>query len=70
MKDLDSMEKARSQVEEVTDMMRGNMNKIMERDGKLEDLEMKADQLQAESQQFQVIIIKHQQHVYNINVTT
>ena len=67
MKDLDSMEKAKNQVEEVTDMMRGNMNKIMEREGKLEDLEMKADQLQAESQQFH-LIIQHMEHVYNIFV--
>ena len=49
------MDKARNQVDEVTDMMRGNMTKIMERDGKLEDLEMKADQLHVDSQQFQVI---------------
>merc|ERR1712179_751803 len=58
MKDQDSMEKARTQVEEVTDMMRGNMTKIMERDGKLEDLEMKADQLHVESQQFQKTTVK------------
>ena len=51
------MDKARNQVDEVTDMMRGNMTKIMERDGKLEDLEMKADQLHVDSQQFQVIFI-------------
>ena len=56
MKDLDGMEKARNQVDEVTGMMRGNMTKIMERDGKLEDLEMKADQLHVDSQQFQVIL--------------
>jgi hypothetical protein len=54
MKDIGSMEKTRSQMDEVTDMMRGNMTKIMERDGKLEDLEMKADKLHVESQQFQV----------------
>ena len=56
MKDLDGMEKTRNQVDEVTGMMRGNMTKIMERDGKLEDLEMKADQLHVDSQQFQVIL--------------
>ena len=60
MKDLDGMEKTRNQVDEVTGMMRGNMTKIMERDGKLEDLEMKADQLHVDSQQFQVN--------FNINV--
>ena len=53
-KDPNGMDKARNQVDEVTDMMRGNMTKIMERDGKLEDLEMKADQLHVDSQQFQV----------------
>ena len=46
-------------MDEVTDMMRGNLTKIMERDGKLEDLEMKADQLQIDSQQFQVNIINY-----------
>ena len=48
------MEAARTQVNEVTDIMKGNMTKILERDGKLEDLENKADQLHIESQQFQV----------------
>ena len=63
MKEEDSMEKARTQVDEVTDMMKGNMTKIMEREGKLEDLEMKADQLQVESQQFQVCYIESQHKI-------
>ena len=45
---------ARLQVDQVTNIMRGNVDKIMERDGKLQDLETKAEQLQADSQQFQV----------------
>ena len=43
-------------MDEVTDMMRGNLTKIMEREGKLEELEMKADQLQTDSEQFQVCL--------------
>ena len=49
-----NMEQARDQVDQVTNIMRGNVDKIMERDGKLQDLENKAEQLQADSQQFQV----------------
>ena len=48
------MDEARLQVDQVTNIMRGNVDKIMERDGKLQDLETKAEQLQADSQQFQV----------------
>ena len=50
------MDKAMNQVDKVTDMI---MTKIMERDGKLEDVEMKADHLQVNSQQFQVIFLKN-----------
>ena len=50
------MEKARIQVEEVTDLMKGNMTKIMEREGKLTDLELRAEKLQAEGQQFEVFV--------------
>ena len=45
---------AKDQVDQVADIMRGNMNKIMEREGKLQELESKADKLQVDSQQFQV----------------
>ena len=44
----------KDQVDQVADIMKGNMNKIMEREGKLQDLELKADKLQVDSQQFQV----------------
>ena len=46
---------ARLQVDQVTDIMRGNMNKIMEREGKLENLQSKADKLHSDSQMFQVM---------------
>ena len=49
------MDEARVQVDQVTDIMRGNVDKMMERDGKLQELESKAEQLQADSQQFQVV---------------
>ena len=42
------------QVNEVTNLMRGNLNKIIDREGKLQDLEVKADQLQTDAEQFQV----------------
>ena len=42
------------QVNEVTNLMRGNLNKIMDREGKLQDLEVQADQLQTDAEQFQV----------------
>ena len=48
------MEKARNQLDEVTGLMRGNMTKIMEREGKLNDLEIRADKLQTDSEVFQV----------------
>ena len=47
---------AREQVNQVTDIMKGNLEKIVEREGKLNDLEGKAEKLQMESQQFQVCI--------------
>ena len=52
------METARKEVDELTDMMRSNMEKIIERDGKLEDLETKADKLHNDSHQFQVKVLK------------
>lgn len=53
-KGMKEVQEAKVQVEQVTDIMKGNLDKIMERDGKLQDLELKADKLQVESQQFQV----------------
>ena len=46
-------------MDEVTDVMRTNMTRILEREGKLGELELRADQLQTDSQQFQVLIIKN-----------
>merc|ERR1712059_41932 len=49
----DKMAVTKSQVDAVAGMMRDNMGKLMEREGKLGDLELRADHLQTESQQFQ-----------------
>ena len=54
IKSKSKMEKARNQLDEVTGLMRGNMTKIMEREGKLNDLEIRADKLQTDSEVFQV----------------
>ena len=50
--DQSAMEAARKQVSEVQDIMRTNVEKVMERDGKLSHLEERADQLQAGTEQF------------------
>ena len=47
---------AKLQVDQVTDIMRGNMNKIMEREGKLEHLQGMADKLDKDFQMFQVVM--------------
>ena len=44
----------RVKVEEVSGIMRGNVEKILERDGKLTELETRAEQLELDTQQFQV----------------
>ena len=47
------MEEARAQVGEVVDVMRVNVEKVLERDSKLSDLNSRADNLQAGANQFQ-----------------
>merc|ERR1719432_556627 len=47
------MEEARAQVGEVVDAMRANVEKVLERDSKLSDLNSRADNLQAGANQFQ-----------------
>jgi len=50
--------------------MKGNMNKIIEREGKLQDLELKADKLQVDSQQFQKTVIKVKRKAWLENMKT
>ena len=49
----DRMKEARDQVGEVVDVMRVNVEKVLERDSKLSDLNSRADNLQAGANQFQ-----------------
>lgn len=51
--DVNRMEEARAQVGEVVDVMRVNVEKVLERDSKLSDLNTRADTLQAGANQFQ-----------------
>jgi len=46
------MEETRRQVDEVQNIMKGNVEKILERDGKLGVLEERADRLQEGTEQF------------------
>ena len=41
------------EVDQVVDIMKNNMDKVLERDTKLSDLDTRADALQLESQQFE-----------------
>ena len=41
------------QVDQVVDIMKNNMDRVLERDTKLSDLDTRADALQLESQQFE-----------------
>ena len=51
-----SLALAQGEVAAVAGIMRDNMGKLLEREGKLGDLELRADQLQAESHQFRVCL--------------
>ena len=47
--DNSQLEAARQQVNDVQNVMQSNVNKLMEREGKLSQLEERADQLQVGS---------------------
>ena len=50
---------AQAQVGEVVDVMRVNVEKVLERDSKLSDLNSRADHLQAGANQFQTQVRNH-----------
>merc|ERR1711936_197083 len=50
--DNNQINAAREQVNEVLDVMRNNVNKVMERDGKLNELDSRASNLENSSLQF------------------
>lgn len=52
------LDATRAQVNEVQNIMKNNVDKIMEREGKLSDLEGRADQLQAGTEQFHRAAVK------------
>merc|ERR1712080_455916 len=49
----DQMQAAQRQVNDVVDVMRNNIDKVMERDAKLSDLDHRASNLEASSSMFQ-----------------
>ena len=53
MSDNNRLEQAQAQVREVTDVMRVNVDKVLERDSKLSELDQRADNLQEGANQFQ-----------------
>lgn len=60
----DKLGNTMQQVEEVTDVMRTNMSKILEREGKLGELELRADQLQNDTEQFQKTGVRLKRQYY------
>eukprot|EP00093_Oithona_nana_P001526 01526.XXX_5443_5108_1 [CDS] Oithona nana genome sequencing. len=56
--DNSQLEAARQQVSDVQNVMQSNVNKLMEREGKLSQLEERADQLQAGTEQFHRAAVK------------
>merc|ERR1711944_124829 len=56
--DLGNLEAARQQVDEVQNIMRTNVEKVMEREGKLSHLEDRADALKTGTEQFQRAAVK------------
>jgi len=57
-RDQNALDATRAQVNEVQNIMKNNVDKIMEREGKLSDLEGRADQLQAGTEQFHRAAVK------------
>merc|ERR1739848_530354 len=56
--DQSNIEATRQQVDEVQNIMRSNVDKIMEREGKLSHLEDRADALKSGTEQFQRAAVK------------
>ena len=56
--DQSALDATRQQVNEVQNIMKNNVDKIMEREGKLSHLEERADQLQAGTEQFHRAAVK------------
>ena len=53
------LNQAQDQVKEVVDVMRVNVEKVLERDSKLSDLDQRADNLQHGANQFQTQVTRN-----------
>nr|ADD38724.1 Synaptobrevin-1 [Lepeophtheirus salmonis] len=64
------LEETRRQVDEVQNIMKGNVEKMLERDGKLGQLEKRADRLQEGTEQFHrsAVRIKRKQFWQNMKM--
>nr|XP_040576064.1 synaptobrevin-1-like [Lepeophtheirus salmonis] len=64
------LEETRRQVDEVQNIMKGNVEKMLERDGKLGQLEERADRLQEGTEQFHrsAVRIKRKQFWQNMKM--
>ena len=76
-RDQSHLDATRAQVNEVQNIMKNNVDKIMEREGKLSDLVGRADQLQAKTIQFQKVTVKNKHKkfwknmkIFNLNIIT
>ena len=57
-RDQNTLDAKMAQVNEIQNIMKNNVDKIREREGKLSDLEERADQLQAGTEQFRKNAVK------------
>eukprot|EP00095_Tigriopus_kingsejongensis_P012536 snap_masked-scaffold262_size232883-processed-gene-0.10 protein:Tk12536 transcript:snap_masked-scaffold262_size232883-processed-gene-0.10-mRNA-1 annotation:"Synaptobrevin-1" len=68
--DSNRLEETRRQVDEVQNIMKANVDKVLERDGKLGQLEERADRLQEGTEQFHrsAVRIKRKQFWENMKM--
>ena len=67
-RDQSHLDATRAQVNEVQNIMKNNVDKIMEREGKLSDLEGRADQLQASLKKYLYIYRVSHRYVDNFRL--
>jgi len=65
-KSTDQLEAARRQVDEVQNIMRSNVEKVLERDGKLSSLENRAEHLQVTLIAFQISVARFLTKLENV----
>jgi vesicle-associated membrane protein 2 len=67
-KQYNKLDDTKQQVNTVIDIMKDNMEKVLQRDEKLTDIEDKADDLQDKSQRFQKLSTKLKQQMLCKNI--